>query len=110
MQTIKLKKPLTVNGKEYKELSYDLDELTAYDMDRAGKLLKDDGSFVNIIELDAGYHFRIFCVAVTKQHSDIDMTDLVRLNGRDFVRAVKAVRNFFVEDSAESSPETTAGE
>ena len=110
METLKLKKPLLVNGKDIHELNYDLDGLTAFDMDRAGKLLKDDGSFANIMEFDSGYHYKLFCVAATKQCPDIAMSDMERLGARDYAAAARSVRRFLLSSSEDLSPEDTSEE
>jgi len=110
MDSLILKKPLLVNGVEIKELQCNLDELTAFDMERAGKLEKKDGNFINVVELDAGYHFKIFCVAVTKYQQDITISDLERLGAKDYTEAVRGVRNFFFGSSEELSREITGGE
>ena len=96
-----LKKPIFVNGTEVKSLDIDFDELDALDMERAGKNYKEKGNYVNVIELDAGYHFEIFCMAVSKLNSDISRSDLDRLKGKDYIEATKEVRRFFMLDSEE---------
>ena len=108
MDILKLRKPLLVNGKEKKELKYDFEELTAQDMDRAGKYLKDDGSYINVAELDAGYHYKIFCIAVMKQDPEISVTDMSRLSGVDYLTASRRSRDFFIGNSAELSQEATS--
>ena len=109
-ETMQLKKPLLVNGQDFRELKFDFDELTAFDMDRAGKLLKDDGSYVNIMELDAGYHYKIFSVAVAKRNTDITVYDMMRLGARDYADAAKLVRSFFFGSSEALSRESTSEE
>ncbi len=102
MDKLKLRKPIEINGKEYKELPYDLDGLTAKDKMNAGKKYKASGGIVSVQELDPDYHLHLFAAAVEKADPSIDTEDVLRMSARDSAQAEKLVRDFFFLGSEDS--------
>ncbi len=100
MDSLNLKKPITINGSEIKELKYDFDSLTARDKMNAGKAYKKEGNVISVQELDSDYHLFIFAEAVAKANPEIDQLEVINLLGaKDSAEAEKRVRDFFFIDS-----------
>ena len=108
METIKLSKPLKVNGKEYKELSYDVDAVGVDDFATAEtRAEQKKGNNAGIAESDYTFHLYLGMDAITKAMPEVDIADLERLTGRDIMRVMGIGRSFLFEqgvtDSAASS-------
>lgn len=100
MDSLKLKKPIMINGSEVNEIKYDFDNMTAQDKINAGKAYKKTGNVISVEELDSDYHLYIFAEAVAKADSEIDQREVIALlSARDAARAEKLVRDFFFIDS-----------
>lgn len=99
VKALKLTKPIMVDGKEVKELPYDLENLTARDKLNASKYMRADGIAPTVEELDSIYHLYIFAEAVKKVDSKIDTADVLRMSAKDSSKAAALVRNFFYLDS-----------
>jgi hypothetical protein len=110
MNTLKLGKPIMINGTEYKEIPYDFDNLTAKDKMNAGKNYKKDGGIISVQELDSDYHLYIFAEAAAKADNSIDITDILRMNAKDSAKAESLVRDFFFLDSEETSQTNSSEE
>lgn len=98
-KTLKLIKPIMINGEEVKELTYNFEEMTARDKLNVGKRIKEDGNPVSVEELDTDYHFYLFAGAVSKENPDIDASDLMRLSARDAQKGASLARSFFYMNS-----------
>lgn len=103
MEVLKLKKPVMIDGENKTEITYDLDSLTGADVELVYNQLKKKGIAVGAIEIDTSYHMAIFA-----QAAGIDYEDVKRMSAKDCKNAVVAVRAFFVNDSEESSDETSS--
>ncbi|MGI1659608.1 MAG: phage tail assembly protein [Desulfitobacterium sp.] len=102
METLKLSKPIMINGAEVKELPYDFDSLTGRDKLNAGRKMKADGIPIsNIEELDTDYHLYLFAEAVCKADSSIDTTDVMRIGAKESRKGAALARNFFYMSSEE---------
>jgi len=99
-------KPIKINGEEYKELPYDLENFTARDKMEAGKKYRNDGGMISVQELDSDYHLYLFAQSVAKVEKSIDITDILRLNAKDATKAGNIVRSFFFIDSEENQENT----
>lgn len=95
MNTLKLTKPVDINGEPVKELPYDFENLTARDKAEATKAFKKSGNMVMVQELDSDYHLYIFAVAVKKADPSIEIEDVLRISFKDAVAAESLVRGFF---------------
>ena len=93
MAKLELRKPIQIDGKEAKEIEYDLDSLTGADLQRAVKDLGKKGIVVTLNETDQNYHAMLFAIA-----SDLDFEDMKRLGAKDYAKACNAVRDFFLEE------------
>lgn len=111
-ETLKLKKPLLVNGKEVNELTYDADEITIQEYKAANKrTLSYD---MSLAESDYYLHLQIGFAAIIAVNPEIDISDLERMKGQDLYKVSIVGRNFitealadFAEDNSEEQSETT---
>lgn len=95
-ETLKLSKPIMINGEEVTELPYDFESMTARDKLEAGKKMKAAQIPVsNVEELDTDYHFFLFIQAVCKADPSIDVADVMRISAKDEREACRLARNFF---------------
>lgn len=106
IEKLVLSKPIKINGEEYKELPYDLENFTARDKMEAGKKYRNDGGMISVQELDSDYHVYLFAQAVAKVDKKVDITDILRISGKDATKAGNIVRSFFFIDSEESQENT----
>ena len=96
METLKLKKPIMIDGEERTEIEYDLEALTGEDIQQATKELNKAGVMVTTIELDSNYHAALFAKSAGLMYQDMN-----RLSARDYAKATTLVRDFFLADMAE---------
>ena len=109
-------KPLTINGKEVRELEYDFDAITVDDYATADAMANDGrnpGSSIRMAEFDSKMGLYLFFVAVTAVNREIDISDLKRIKGYDIIQMAVIGRNFSlsgsVEDSADDIFESVSG-
>ncbi|MDE6053402.1 MAG: early nodulin 20 (N-20) [Lachnospiraceae bacterium] len=111
-QKIELRQPLMINGKNYKELEYDFDELTCEDYTTAAtyadsKALRASQSGkpnASIMEQNVSFHMYLGMTAVVAVNRElIDIADMERLKGYDLVEITQIGRNFITGRSAEPS-------
>lgn len=96
MNTIKLLNALEINGEKRKELSYDIEALSA---EQFAECSVKAGLVSNrVMELNATLHEKIGQYAVINTDRDIDSADLDRLTGRDIVSLAKIGRDIFVPE------------
>lgn len=100
-ETLKLSKPIMINGEEVKELKYNFEDMTARDKADATKAYKRDGNVVSVQELDPDYHLYLFAAAVKKENASIEIEDVLRMSARDASKAEALVRDFFFLSSEE---------
>ena len=93
MAELKLKKPFELDGEKVETISYDLEELTGNDIERAVAELAKKGIVVTLVETDQRYHAMLFATA-----AGIAYEDVMRLSLKDFNKATTAVRDFFLEE------------
>lgn len=92
-----LKRPLKVAGREVSGLEYDFDELTAADLHKASKYLKDRGIPISIQALDYEYQLVVFARAVKVRMRDVDLADIMRLSAADAMKATGIARDFLLD-------------
>lgn len=101
-----------INGKNYKELEYDFDELTCEDYTTAAtyadsKALRASQSGkpnASIMEQNVSFHMYLGMTAVVAVNRElIDIADMERLKGYDLVEITQIGRNFITGRSAEPS-------
>jgi hypothetical protein len=98
---LKLSKPIDIDGELKSKIDYDLEELTGDAVENAMKSLQKKGYVPTVQELDPLLHGHIFAEA-----AGLDYEDIKRLSAKDYLKAVSAVRDFFLEDSEDSQPES----
>jgi hypothetical protein len=94
MVTLKLKKPVNINGELTSEIEYDLEGLTGADIQHAVKELGKKGIVVSVTELDSNYHAAIFAEA-----AGLSLDDVLLLGAKDYNAATTLVRDFFLNDT-----------
>ena len=107
-QILELAHPISINGKEVKELVYDIEEITSEMFIKAASLAntkaREQGySAITIAESDYNLHLYLGMMAVIAIDSTIDVTDLQRVKGTDVNRLAMVGRNFTSSTSVESS-------
>lgn len=105
METLKLKKPVKIDGAEVTEIKYDLEHLTGNDLEVALQDMKKNGIQVGAIELDPSYHMALFA-----QAAGIAYEDVKRMGAKDCKNAIAVVRSFFISDLEDFSEEETSAE
>lgn len=98
-----LKKPIKIDGKEFKVINYDLEALTGEDIDQVTILLALDNRHIQFPEIDQTYHAAIFARA-----AGIDLSDVKRMAGPDYMRVGRIVKNFFFMDAEELSQQISS--
>ena len=110
MDTLKLKNPIKIDGKEVKELTYDINEIDALlfaeaDAKKKAATGMKTMSLSPAAEFDPGLHLYLGFAAIIAVNRNIEFTDLERMKGRDTMEVMKIGRNFMLsseEDSQES--------
>lgn len=106
MDTLELKSPIKINGKDVKKFKYDQDELTAEQYIDACRRAAQPGE-VDIAEGDYALHFHLGCELIISSNPDVDITDLERVKGFDIIRISNLGRNFILAAQADYEEETS---
>jgi hypothetical protein len=113
-ETLKLKCPVLIDGKEVLELSYDIDEFTVSLFSDASVRASSANSRNKVIgasgaaELDYNFHLYLGMAAVISCNSNIDWADLERIKGTDAMKLMEIGRDFIMDsESADSVPENS---
>ena len=113
-ESIHLSKPIDINGKQYKELSYDWDEITPGMFNRASALAtasnRTGDTNMSIMELDSSLHMYLGMMAIIAINPEIDIQDLQRIKGMDIVKIVVIGRSFITRSVGENSEESSSDE
>lgn len=119
MEKITLKNPIQINGKEVKELTYDVNEITPAGFAEAEyRKTRANGSkgapSSAAAELDYSLHLYLGFAAILAVNPEYDFNDLERIKGPDVMEVMKAGRNFIIasadkstDDGSENASETT---
>jgi len=112
-ETLKLAKPITVNGQTVQELPYDASEITALQFSEAEarKLratTQKAGGFAGAMEMDYSLHLYLGMMAVVALNPAIDVSDLERIKGQDVMALMRIGRNFTISKSEEPSGESSS--
>lgn len=111
VKKIELRKPILINGKEIKELTYDFDEISceAYtkafgaSMSVALVSAQNGKPNANIMEQDGNLHLYLGMEAIIAVNPEIDIADLERMKGFDLVQVTRIGRNFISGNVEETS-------
>ena len=114
METLKLKKPIKIDGKDVNELTYDINEIDALLFAEADAKRKAAAGLKNVsispaIEFDPGAHLYLGFAAIIAVNRNIDFSDLERMKGADTMAVTKIGRNFTLS-SEEASQENDSDE
>ena len=123
MDTLKLKNPIKIDGKEVKELTYDINEIDALlfaeaDAKKKAATGMKTMSLSPAAEFDPGLHLYLGFAAIIAVNRNIDFADLERMKGRDTMEVMKIGRNFMLsseedlqendsDEHSEITPEST---
>ena len=123
MDTLKLKNPIKIDGKEVKELTYDINEIDALlfaeaDAKKKAATGMKTMSLSPAAEFDPGLHLYLGFAAIIAVNRNIDFADLERMKGRDTMEVMKIGRNFMLsseedlqendsDEHSETTPEST---
>ena len=96
---LKLSKPLMVNGKERKELKYDISQITGEQFIEADarahtKATRLGQVSIAVAETDDSLQLYLGMMAVIAVENEIDITDLERITGSDVMALYRIGRNF----------------
>ena len=118
--TLVLDNPITINGKEVKELTYDPQEITAEHFSiacaKSAALEKTKTLTLKVKENDYALHLYLGMMSVIAINPDIDVSDLERIKGFD-VLSLTNIGHFFTlrrqavpseENSSDEQSENTA--
>lgn len=114
METLKLKNPIKIDGKDVNELTYDINEIDALLFAEADAKRKAAAGLKNVaispaIEFDPGAHLYLGFAAIIAVNRNIDFSDLERMKGADTMAVTKIGRNFTLS-SEEASQENDSDE
>ena len=113
MDKITLKKPITINGQEFRELTYNTDKITAgqFCEAEAYKFASSGGKpSMTTYEFDHGLHLYLGMMAIIAENPQIDVKDLERVTGFDMVKIARVGRNFILTGAGEDSAPSSSGE
>lgn len=110
MDKLTLKNPIKIDGKDVKELTYDINEIDALlfaeaDAKKKAATGMKTMSLSPAAEFDPGLHLYLGFAAIIAVNRNIDFADLERMKGKDTMEVMKIGRNFMLsseEDSQES--------
>lgn len=110
--TIKLVHPITINGKQVSQLTYNTDEIDGnlfMEAETQSKIASNYKGGMAPIELNNGLHLYLGYAAIIAVNRDVDWNDLNRLKGRDLITIMQVGRSFTVVSEDESA-ENSSGE
>lgn len=123
MKTLTLKNPIKIDGKDVKELTYDINEIDALlfaeaDAKKKAATGMKTMSLSPAAEFDPGLHLYLGFAAIIAVNRNIDFADLERMKGKDTMEVMKIGRNFMLsseedlqendsDERSETTPEST---
>ena len=111
MDSIKLKHPITVNGKKRSKLNYNAEEITG-DMyaEACKKARENTNGTYETAEIDYTLQLYIGFESIIAVNSDIDLADLeIGVRGQDLVKIAGIGRTFFIDAWEDSEDGTSDG-
>lgn len=98
-KTLKLIKPLKINGTERTKLDYDIEEITGEQFDeadtRAAAKAVELGRYkMAVAETDTAFQKYLGMMAIIAVNPEIDIADLERIKGIDLMNVMRIGRNF----------------
>ena len=120
-KVIKLSKPVLIDGKEVKELKYDIDEVTPELFAEAEGLknkattkVRMQGGMAGAMELDYSFHLYLGAACVVAVNPGVTFEDVLRVKGLDIKKIAEVGRSFLTasgestEDNSEEPSEITS--
>jgi hypothetical protein len=111
MQKLTLSTPITIDGKEVKELPYNLDAITIDQLIEAdaarAQAHPQSNALQKMAEFDNTLHLYVGMFAIIAANPKIDINDLRRVKGFDATQLMKVGRNFFMRQSASAPGDET---
>ena len=102
MAILKLKKPLTIEGVEKKEISYDFESVKPIQYINLVKREKKKDPTITVPEVNMDVQLGYFAIA-----SGIPVSDLKRVDSiQDFISITSLARDFLLNTSEETEEET----
>ena len=114
METLKLKNPIMIDGKQITEVTHDSNEIdgvlfaTAESKRKAAAGMKNT-SITPAAEFDFGLHLYLGFAAIVAVNPDYDFSDVERIKGHDVVEVMSIGRNFMLA-SDRGQQESDSGE
>ena len=114
METLKLKNPVMIDGKEVTEVTYDANEIDGVLFATAEAKSKASAGMKNVsitpaAEFDFGLHLYLGYAAIIAVNPSYDFSDLERIKGQDNVKIMGIGRNFMLA-SDEAPQQSDSGE
>ena len=112
--TIRLSRPILIDGKNVTEMTYDLDEITPALFAEAEAMKNKEagssrfqGGAAGTMELDYSFHLYLGAAAVMAANAGWTFEDVLRVKGQDIYKLMGIGRSFMMpsEDSQEDSSE-----
>ena len=112
--TIKLSKPILIDGRNITELNYNLDEITPALFAEAEAMKNKEsgasrfqGGAAGTMELDYSFHLYLGAAAVIAANPEWTFDDILRVKGQDIYKLMGIGRSFMMpsEDSQEDNSE-----
>ena len=106
MNTLKLKNPIKIDGKEVTELTYNANEIdgilfaTAESKRKAAAGMKNT-TITPAAEFDFSLHLYLGFAAIIAVNPSYDFSDVEKIKGRDVVDVMSIGRNFMLKSEAE---------
>lgn len=111
---ITLLEPITINGKQVKELAYDALQITAQQFSeacaRSSAIDKNKSFSFKMRENDYSLHLYLGMFAIIAVNPDIDITDLERIKGFDVLAIADIGMLFTLRRSVAPSEESNSDE
>lgn len=106
METLKLKNPIKIDGKEVTEVTYDSNEIDGVLFATAEAKRKSAGGMKDMAispaaEFDFSLHLYLGFAAIVAVNPAYSFEDVARIKGRDTVEVMKIGRNFILASEAE---------
>lgn len=112
--TLVLDNPILINGKEVKELTYDIQAITAEQFSvacaKSAAMDKTKSFTFKAKENDYALHLYLGMMAVIAINPDIDISDLERIKGFDILDLTNIGTFFIMRRSVEVSGESSSDE
>lgn len=112
--TLKLKNPIMIDGKEISEVTYDSNEIdgilfaTAESKRKAAAGMKNT-SITPAAEFDFGLHLYLGFAAIVAVNPSYDFSDVERIKGHDVVEVMAIGRNFMLASDKEQPENDSDG-